>query len=200
MSSQVDIVNFGLTVLGQNRIASMTENTKPAREARAVFDMTRDALIANYDWTFAKDRGSLPALVDAPAFGYGAQYQLPTDCLRLISLGDIYVGVDLTNYRTMGPPAEFEIEDDKILTNLGAPLNIRFAKRITDPGKFSAPFAVMLGIKVAYHVCEALTGSNTKRDLVERAEMKALKEAIRANAIQLPPQKFADSEWITSRM
>lgn len=199
MASAVEIANIGLTLLGSDRIASIDDEVKAAREIKAIFDTTRDALLAGYDWSFAKTRTTLPALASTPAHGFGLEYQMPSDCLRLVFIGSHYVGVDLTDYRG-SPVEEYTIEGRKILTDLGAPLPIVYIKRVTDTAQFQANFVQAFGARLAMNVCEAITQSDTKADRVEREFMRQISLAIRANAIELPPKKLADDEWLLSRL
>lgn len=197
--SEVTIVNTALTLLGEGRIMSLTDNTKPAREAKAIYAPTRDHLLGAYNWSFAKDRISLPSLAAAPAFGFSLQYQLPTDCLRVVMVGDYYAGLDLSDYRN-SPDFPFEIEGRKILTDLGAPLNVKYIKRIVDVTLHPPIFDMCFATKIAEYLCEPITQSDSKRDKAIDAHTKALREAIRANAIELPPQSMADDSWIMSRL
>jgi hypothetical protein len=199
MASEVEIVNFALTLLGESRIASMDDDVKPAREAKAVFTLTRDSLLSAYDWSFAKTRSQIPALSDAPAFGYSLQYQLPSDCLRILFVGDHYAGVDLTDYRS-APTEEFELEDRKIITDMAAPLNLRYVKRVTDTAQFAPNFVTSFSAKLAEQLAEPLTQSDTKRARAEKAFSTAISLAIRANAIELPPKRLADDDWLMSRL
>lgn len=199
MASETDIVNMALTLLGENRIMSMSDNSKPAREASALFALTRDSLLAGYTWSFAKARTQLSALVTAPLFGYASQFQLPSDCLRVVQVGDYHVGLDMTDYRG-SPVREFEIEGRTILTNLSAPLNFRYIKRITDATQFAACFTTSFAAKLAEQLAEPLTQSDTKRARAGQAFDREISLAIRSNAIELPPEKLADDEWLMSRL
>jgi len=198
MASDVQIGNICLTLLGETRITSLDDAVKPAREIKAIYETTRDGLLAAYNWSFAKDRAQLSALADTPLFDYGYQYQFPSDCLRITFVGDHYVGVDLTDYRGY-ETEEFTIEGRKILTDMGAPLNIKYIKRIVDASQFHVCFVEALGGRLAAKLAETFTQSASKREAAERYERRYLLEAIRANAIELPPQKFADDEWVMSR-
>lgn len=199
MATVVDIINVALTLLGESRIMSLSDNSKPAREANAIYESVRDSLLAGYNWSFAKTRAQLPASATAPAFEYAYAYPLPVDCLRVVFVGDYYVGMDLTDYR--GAPTEmFTIEGREILTDMGSPLNIKYIKRQTDSTLFSANFSASLSAKLAENLAEPLTQSDTKRARAEAAFKSEIRLAVRANAIELPPQKFADDEWIFSRL
>lgn len=199
MATVVDIVNVGLTLLGEGRIVSLLDNSKPARDANAIYEQVRDALLAGYTWSFAKKRAQLPASSVAPAFQYANAFQLPSDCLRVVMVGDYHVGVDLTDYRG-SPTEEFTIEGREILTNLGAPLNFKYVARIEDSTQFSANFNAALSAKLAEKLAEPLTQSDSKRARAEAAFNSEIKLAIRSNAIELPPQRLADDDWIMSRL
>lgn len=199
MASDVEIVNVALTLLGESRIASLDDDTKPARESKAIFAVNRDALMAGYNWSFAKTREQLSALATAPAFQYALKYQLPSSCIRITQVGDHYVGLDLTDYR--GSATElFTIEGREILTDIGAPLNLKFIKRVTDTAQFSANFAKAFAAYMAVDLAEPLTQSDTKRGRALEALKREISLAIRANAIELPPQKLADDEWLIARL
>jgi hypothetical protein len=199
MSTVVEIANLALTLLGESRIMALTDNSKPAREINAVVDQTRDALLAGYNWSFAKTRAQLPASTDVPAFEYARKFPLPVDCLRLTFVSDYYVGLDLTDYRG-GPTELFTIEGRDILTNEGAPLNVKYIKRITDSTNFSANFSYSFAAKLAEALAETLTQSDTKRARAAEMFAKEIRLAVRAGAIELPPQKLADDEWVMSRL
>ena len=199
MASEVEIVNVSLTLLGESRITSIDDDVKAAREAKALFAIERDSLLAAHNWSFAKTRAQLSALTTVPAFQYGIEYQIPSDCLRLIMVGDHYAGLDLTDYRG-SPTEEFAIEGRKILTDMAAPLNIMYVKRVTDTGQFSANFITMFAASLSEKLAEPLTQSETKRARAGAALRAALNDAIRANAIELPPQKLPDDEWLMSRL
>lgn len=198
MASDVEIVNVALTALGESRIISLDDDVKPAREAKAIFTKIRDALLASFNWNFAKARASLPALVAVPAFGYARKFQLPANCLRVTFVGDYYVGADLTDYRGI-PTDEYAIEGREILTNLGDPLNIKYVKQVTDPTQFGAAFTDAFGCRLARDLAVSLTNSVSKKNSMNEDYKVSIRDAIRANAIELPPSKLPDDEWLLSR-
>lgn len=199
MATDVGVANLALTLLGESRIISLDDDVKPAREAKAIFEMVRDALLGGYTWSFAKTRTTLPADATPPAFGYANQFQLPSDCLRIVMVNELYAGLDLTDYRG-SPTEDFTIEGRKILTDYSAPLKLRYIKRITDPSLYQANFTKVFGCQLAVDLCEALTQSNAKKTAAEQALGRELRLAVRANAIELPPNRLADDDWIVSRL
>lgn len=200
MASNVEIANSALTKVGATRITALTDNIKAAREINAVFEIRRDYLLRTHNWSFAMTRTTLPALDDAPAWGYTSLYQLPTDCLRVVQVDDMWVVPGLADY-TSGPDSEpYKITGRRIETDIGAPLKLRYIKRVTDPAQFDAAFVEVFASDLADQVCEALTQSNTKREATRAVLRQALLEAVRSNAIELPPEAIPDDSWILSRL
>lgn len=199
MASEVTVVNIALTLLGAGRIVSLDDDVKNAREAKALWETTRDATLAANDWNFAKTRDQLTALTDAPPFQFANKFQLPSDCLRLMMLGDYYTGLDLTDYRG-APNEDYTIEGRELLTNFSSPLNIRYIARVTDVTLWDPCFIKTLGAQLAMDLCEPLTQSDTKYQKAERQYRMEINNAIRANAICLPPRSLADDSWLMSRL
>lgn len=198
MASEVDIVNMALTLLGERRIMSLNDGVKPAREANAIFSLTRDALLAGYNWSFSMTRARLPALDETPEFGFANKFQMPSDCLRLVYINDVYYGLDMTDYRT-GRTTEFEIDGRTINTDFSAPLNVRYVKRITDANQYSPNFVSSFAMKLAASLAEPLTQSESKWQKAMKMFDVEIALAVKANAIELPPEKFPDDEWLMAR-
>ena len=199
MTSEVAIANRALQLLGADSIISLSEDNNRARTLRIAYEPVRDAEQHRRRWRFCIKRAQLAALSAAPDFGYSYQYQLPNDYLRLIEGGDIASAVDLSDYRSQSSAA-YSVEGDRVLTNYGAPLSIRYLARITDTSKFNASFVEALSARLAYECCERITQSNEKRNLAERQYKDALKEARQANALEVASESIADDAWIIARM
>lgn len=201
MSSQVDIGNLALIMLGQPTIVSLADNNDRARALNAVYPTVRDSeLTANY-WKFNIFRTTLPALVSVPAAGpYTLQYQTPADFLKELEIGDRFAGTDNSDYRTSESGLDYSVEGGLILTNYPAPLALRYQARITDEGRYDACFVTSFAAMLADVTCFRITQSN-ERKAVARAERKeALIQAIRSNALYSPPRYNADDSWVTARI
>lgn len=185
MASKTAIANRALSKLGETRVSNVdTDNTKPAKVIRFMYDIVRDAMLAAYPWNFAIKRVQIAADASAPAWGYTKQYTLPVDFLALLEI--------------RGNP-EYSIEGGKIQTNEGAPIYIRYIAQITDTGLFDALFVEAFATRMAYEGCEEITQSNTKKDLLARDLQGILKEAYASNAIQSQPQELESDTWLLSR-
>lgn len=200
MASIIEICNRALTKLGDNRITSLQDNTKPARSMLSLYDSVRRSELRAHRWSFSMKRALLPALAEAPVWGFPTQFQLPADNLKLDQLGDYYVwwGPVYRGY-TYHSDHLYAIEGGRILTDLPAPLKVRYAWNVTDPNLFDANFAEMLACKLAMEACEDLTQSATKFQQVATQYADAQRTAVRSNAIERPPETLAESEWLLVR-
>ncbi|MDB5433554.1 MAG: hypothetical protein JWP35_4670 [Caulobacter sp.] len=198
-SSSTDIANLALVKLGSAQIAALTDTGKSAVALAAIYDSVRDAELRGNIWKFAMTRTTLPAEAEAPEFGYGQKFTIPADCLRLVVVGNAFWIDNLSDYRSAGN-APFEIDGANILTDLGAPLPIRYVKRDTDVGGYDALFVQALACRLAMEVAEALTQSPQKRQLAAQEYMVALKQARRVNAIERAPETAGDDSWVMSRL
>lgn len=199
-ASDVAIANLALTKLGDLRITSLSENTKPAREVNAVYEMLRDKLQRRYVWRFTVKRTTLAASTDTPAFGYDYQFPLPSDCLRVLQVGLYFPGISLADY-VGSPAADYAIEGRYVLSNDDGPLYLRYLARIEDPTQFDAAFDDAFAATIAMNIAEALGQfSATKMQLIQQAYKDALREAVVANAIENPPEQMADDTWLLARI
>lgn len=199
MTSEVAIANRALTKLGAARILALTDDVKNAREINSMFESVRDDELRRHNWNFAITRTSLAALVATPSWGYERQFQLPSDCLRVVQVDEFYYVSNLSDYRTTAD-APFQIEGRKILTSLDAPLKIRYVFRETDPQQWDSSFIEAFACRLALEACDAITQSNTKKDIIGREYDMAIKMAKRVDAIENPPDAMPDDSWIMSRL
>jgi hypothetical protein len=192
MASKVQIANRAATKLGAQRIISLTDNTTVASTLNSMFDLVLDAELRRYRWSFAIKRDSLAALAGAPGWGYMYRYQLPVDLLHLIQVNDFY-------FRGTKQQTPWTIEGRELLTNIAAPLKVRYVRRITDTTLLDPLFVEVFSCKLAMESAEALTQSPQKRQLAQQEYEFAVKEAIRQNAIELPPDQLPWGSWLDSR-
>lgn len=199
MASKTDVFNRALTKLGDARVIDPTDDSEAAIVINNMFDIVRDAELRANTWNFSVKRDSIAALVSTPAFGFSYEYQKPGDCLRFIMIGDFYVGYSLADYRTM-PEAAYQIEGNKILTDLAAPLNIKYVRSVTNVGDWDPLFVEYFACVLALESCPRLAGSRGDKEQLRQDRKEALLTAVRADAIENPPELIADDSWIMSRL
>ena len=184
MSSIVDICNRALDKLGEAPITSLADDTKPARACNRAFEPLRDAVLRDHPWNFAMARAALAASTTAPAWGYAAQYTLPVDCLRVVTVDTTW---------------PWTVEGGAILTDAGAPLYIRYVRRQTDASQFDPLFAEALAARLAVELCEGLTQSNTKREAATRSHREIMARARAIDGREASAETIADTAWFDAR-
>jgi hypothetical protein len=200
MASDINIANRALQKLGAASITSFNDNSTAGRAMNLAYPIVRDAELRRYLWKFAIVRVNLPPVSTAPINGiFSLQYQLPAQCLRVLNVGDYSPGADTSDYRNR-TVADYSIEGSLILTNIGAPLSLRYVQQITDPGKFDSAFAETFAARLAWETCEQVTQSGEKRKLAMTEYKQALMEAVRANALEIPPDFLPDNAWMLARI
>lgn len=199
MASQVEIVNRALLKLGGSPVTSLTDNSPSARVMSGLWDSVRKSELCKRFWNFALARSSLPALADAPAWGYGYAYQLPVDFLKIMQVNDYFQVYGTSEYRNMDD-SPYAIEGQNILTDYSAPLKIRYVADITDPGLFDPLFDEVMASKLAYEGCYAIMQSRDGQRMADQDYKQALSAASISNAIAKPPQGLIDDSWMMSRL
>lgn len=205
MASEVDIANRALSMLGEQRITSLSDNNKPARAMNARYVLLRDAELTSYPWRFAVKRTQLAASTDVPEWGYSTIYDRPVDDLKPIKVGGAAVNGEAIGvmYESTGfsrDETAYEIIEGRIHTNLSAPLDYEYIARITDAGAFDPLFVEALASRLAADAAEELTQSNSKKEAALFTYKKTLSDARRVNSLLRPPRRRADGRWMQSRI
>lgn len=187
--SNVSICNLALQKLGAARISDLPDGSVNSNECNACFTSLRDAELRLNKWRFSLSRITLAPHATAPDFNYLYAFPLPADCLR--PLFPARLGLDWK--------VENHLDVQSILTNDGNTIKLRYIKTITDPTKFDPIFVEALACKIAWHLCERLTQSNTKKASLREDYLYWIREARRTNALEIGTQKQPVDEWLAAR-
>lgn len=185
MASVVDICNRALDKLGQSPITSLSDGNKAANLCDRTWPIVRDRLLRSYAWNFAVKRQITAPDTETPAWGFNYQHSLPSDCLKFIEILD---------HRT----DEYEIEGGKILTDSDT-LRIRYIRQVTDPNQYDTLFISLASTLMAFEMCESLTQSNTKKQLLADEFEQNSRQARSVDAMENPVQQFEEDSWIEAR-
>lgn len=192
MASEIEVYKAAALGVGsETEITSPTDPRPLAKKIRAAWNLNRRAAIREGSWNFATKRANLPALVDAPAFGFEWQFQLPADFLRLVEVH----GTD-SRYLT---ESDFQIESGKILCSRASPLPIRYLADVVEPGQWDDTFAAAFGQRIACEIGRSIAGSTFDRDGAWGKYKDLLAAAKRVDAMENPPLDQAESDWVIAR-
>lgn len=202
MASQVDVANLALSILGKPSIASLLDPSNAARVINIEYDLIRRGMLEGPGiWRFSVKRASLPSLTSVPVSGpFTTMYAMPSDCIRTLQIGDMYAGLDLSDYRQGPTDADYSIEGRTILCDYGSPLSLQYIADITDTTLFNPNFVVAFAAQLAWTCCERLTSSDAKqKDALNRKD-RAMSAALASAALVSAPTYPADDSWILARM
>jgi len=189
MASDVDIANSGLSKLGAKAITSFADDSTSARLVNLTYANLRDSVLRDHFWNFASARASLAASTTAPAWGFAFAYDLPASpdyCLRVRSVNGAF-------------EEAWKVEGRQIITDLSAPLDILYIKRVTDPEQFDALFVDALSQFLAAEWAEKITGSTTLRGQMTQLYSAKLQQARSADGQEGTTDSLDASEWIAAR-
>jgi len=185
--SEASVANLALQYLGRAKfITDLSEDSQAARVMRHVLPYTRDAVLRAYPWNFAQARKGLAASVTAPEFEFSSAYDLPDDCLWCHTV----YGGDTTDWR---------VEGRQILTNLGAPLYIKYTKLVTDLRSADPLFVNALASRMASEAAVTLTENSGKAQELWGVYMAKLREARTLDAQEGQPDQMQSGGWLDSR-
>lgn len=184
-ASEVGICNSALLKCGADRIASLTENSKPARLCKEQYAKMRDEVLVGHPWKFAIKRVELAQVEATPAFGYDYNYALPTDCLRVLPDPEY-------------DDLEYKIEGQYLLTN-DPEFSIKYISQVTEAGYFPPLFAEALACRLAADLAYPLAQSNTLMDAMMKAYQFQLKTARSVDSQQGTPPDLVSDQWRNAR-
>jgi hypothetical protein len=188
-AGKISICNRALQLLGAKRITDVTDSSVSARAVATCYDVLRRAELRKHWWRFAIKRATLPAISPIPDWGKANGFTLPTDCLKLFH----------TYPERLRTYSDFEVEGGVIYTNESAPLYIRYVADIEDTNLMDDTFREVLSAAMAVGMCEELTQSNTKKQMVLNDYSMALREARKANAFESIAAVSPDDDFVTVR-
>lgn len=188
-NSVVSICNRALDLLGADPITSLEDGSKLAGLCRRNFEPCADSVLRLYPWNAALCRARLPALAEAPAWGYAVQYQLPpgpdpAHCLRLLEVA----GCD-----------DYRIEGRRILADAPPPLDILYIGRIADAVQYDALLAEAIAARLAIHLAGNLTESGARIDAARAHFNDLLRQAKASDAQEGGEQRLSVDAWLQAR-
>jgi hypothetical protein len=198
--NQVSITNAALRIIAANTIADPAENTESARQARGCYAQVVRAELAAHPWIFALKQTQLALVDETPLYDFAYVYQLPSDCVRLVSLQNRWL-FPWRKYAESDPIPFYSLMGDKLYTNLAAPMRVTYIRDMTDePEEWSPAFCAVASAALAIQLANPLAKSDSACQRAEQQYQKELSRARRVNAIQLAPQYPPDGSWLTARI
>lgn len=187
--SPVAICSRALLKIGAQPIHSFHDDTAEAALALAFYRPTCEALLSAYPWRFATTQARLPRLQDVPLSTYPFAFQLPADCLRVLSAG----GGDSTRglvYRRVG---------NRLHCASGQVMIDYIAYHPDEDFYAPAYFEQALIARLAAEFCLPLTENSSRAESLYRLAENEFDRAKRIDAQQDTPRALDDFNLLDAR-
>lgn len=152
--SEVSICNQAISWLAGTPITSLDDDTVEAILCKANYELARNAVLEDRAWTFATRRFVLTPEAEKPAWGYGQQYLIPPEIIRVLEVHDA------DNQRLANGPSDMDWrrEENRIVCNR-AKIYVKALVKIEDPERFTPAFVQCLAARIAADIAIPLTES-----------------------------------------
>ena len=207
-SAPEDICNLALDLLKQAPIVSIKSPTTATEYImQRWYDIERQSALRSHPWKFATKRALLsPNPTAVPPFGYQYAYDLPSDYIRMVSVGDDYLG-DVRMSRV--------IENGQILTPAGSnsafptssgatpadntTLFIRYIYDIVAVGSFDSLFIKYLAMSLAMQLSTKFAISAALARNLQAQYEDVQTQARTVNGQDAPIKRVQSSRLLTKR-
>jgi hypothetical protein len=186
-TSAVSICSNALLLLGDRPIDSFDVDNDRTRLVINLYSSMRDAMLRGHPWNCATKRVILSPRTQAPAFGWGYQFNLPDDWLRTMSVGED------------DDPDDYVIEGRMILMNSNV-CKLRYIFRNDVESSWDALLINCMTKAMVASLSYAVTKSTTKQASDEEIVNRILKQARAVDGQENPPETLGDFPLLANRM
>jgi hypothetical protein len=216
VASQVGIFNTALRHVAVDRpVASVAETSTNAITCAAFYDTTRDEVLREFNWPFARRYVALTLVggtITVPVtMDFQYSYRMPADCLlpRRILTGirqETADGDNRTPFSVGGDATGgliyTDFQSQAANAFLPAQPQLEYTAAVIDETQFASDFTQALAAKLAYYIAPSLSSGGDSNRLGDRAlqlyeRMISLAEARALNG--QVPDPYPDSVFIRGR-
>ncbi len=186
--SDVQLCNRALIKIGATPLGGFDDGTPQAEIAETLYATTRDALLSAHAWTFATAQAALTTtLASPPTADFAHAFQLPADCLRVLSAGSGVRGRGLA-YRIVGTTLQTD-RDEVVIT---------YVYRAAESA-FPPFFDAALIARLAAEFCLPITENTSRAEMYFTLAERAFREAKLIDSQQDTPQAIEDFVLVEAR-
>ena len=195
MASEVQIAKLALQHIGDRwDISDLTEATPEAEQVNLVFDDTRDALLRQQPWNFAKKYASPATLSGTVPGNWTYMYAYPTDAVRVNGIIDPV---------ETGTPIKFEVarnaSDVKVVLTDQEDAEFFYTARITDTVQFDPEFTMALSYALAARLAMPLTGERAIMGDMDTLARNIVNSAWETDSNEGIEEDLPEATWIQAR-
>lgn len=196
MPTQLSIYNGALNIIGERKLASLTEDREARYKLDDIWDNDLvDRVLQMGQWNFAARTIELTASPSiTPSFGYQFGFDKPTDFIRTMAVAyDEYFKLPLTLYQD---EASWWFADVETIYVRYVSNDIQYGN---DFSLWPFNFTEMVEHYIAYKVAPRLTGLDFDSDMLLAKWKMMLRDAKATDAMESPAEFLPQGSWSRSR-
>lgn len=199
VTAKVEICNLALGHLGN--YGTVNDIDTPTNDKEIIcaqwYDITRQNLLKTVMPNFALARKLVAELVTTIPFGYDNCFEYPSDCLKVLGLGNLADRADYT-YSIEKHPTGFGkviYTDDE----WAAGMQIRYIKDVENVNSMSPEFKLLLSWELAGNIALPITQSPEKKAYIEKLLPMKRSELSGLSAQENRPIRISHSRFRAAR-
>lgn len=186
MATDISICSNALQMLGDQAIAAFTDDSTRAPLAGNLYPAIRDAVLRSHPWNCAVKRVVLSPDATAPAYDYTAQFILPGDWLRTLSIGQD------------GEEVDYRMESGLILANESV-IYLRYIFQNKVEATWDSMLVQAMTLGMAAALAYPITASTALADSLNAQYVALLRAARSVDGQDNPPETLGDFPLYASR-
>jgi len=195
MASETQIAKLALQHIGDRYdITDLSEESVEAEQVNLIFDDTRDAMLRQHPWGFAKKFATPAALTGTVPNNYDYMYTYMTDAVRVLGVVDPL---------DAGTKIDFEVarnsSDVKVILTDQQDAEFYYTARITNTAQFDPEFVMALSYALAAKLAMPLTGDRTIMGDMDTLARNVVNSAWETDSNEGVSDDPPDADWIQAR-
>ena len=189
--TKTSIVNLTLSELGAALVTNIdTDTGSVATRVRVVWDFALDWALSLHPWNFAIARQKNVAATTAPSWGNDYAYALPANTVRVLSIGKDGDEDDTPWTVELDAATQTKV----LVTNLEAPIDIRYIYRVTNAELYTSTFAIALSKVLKIFLARPLTGKPEIKTEAEKELATFLQTAQTQDGLEGTPEFYTPTD------
>jgi hypothetical protein len=187
--TEIEIANAALSYLGQDAILSFGDECKAARLCKQWYPVSRDTLLREYVWNFAKVSAEAAEIADPNGIPGALRahfphiFAYPVDCLRLLD-------VDARHWKLYG----------KFICTFSTQVFVTYIKEQPTTDFMDDLFCDACAYKMAINMVQHITGDQGLLKYLEQKFSLCLQEARHVDSMEdRRPTVMPEYSWIKTR-
>ncbi len=194
--SDVTISNMALGLINAGTVTNIdSPTTKLEGTLSRWIDQSRREALRKHAWNFAIQRAKIAKSTTPPLFNYNAQYPLPNDFIRLLTVGRFE---DVKGYQVENNHILIGVESDASTEDATA-LPIRYIFDFKTIALMDPLFIKVWILELAANIAMEITGKiQFRRDMIRTLDA-TVGEAYSIDGQERPPTKIERSKYLGAR-